>query len=153
MESYKMATDLAPGKTLSKFSISAVIGNPNGEVRKYLTGGIKETKFYQEVYFSRLLPGKSKKWKCNKKQSQNLTVASGRVSIICIQECINGFVYEEFLIDENENFGVLEIPAGVIYGLFTDAKGALIVNALENPYSEGDAHSITRDFDLTPKLF
>lgn len=147
-----MINNCSPGKTRSRFSPRAVIDNPNGEVRKYLTSNSDEAVNYQEVYFSRLLPGKSKKWKCNNKQMQNLTVASGRVSVICIQENSDGFIYEEFLIDENENFGVLEIPPGVIYGLFTDADGAILVNSLTNPYAESDALSVSSTFNVTPKL-
>lgn len=140
------------GKTTAKFIPKLTIDNPNGEVRKYLSQDAEAPTSYKEVYFSRLLPGKSKKWKCNKSQSQNLTSVMGRISIICIQCCNEGYIYEEFLIDDLENFGVLEIPAGLIYGLFTDNQGALIANALVSSYKDSDAQLVSLDFEVAPTL-
>jgi hypothetical protein len=147
-----MKDSILPGKTDARFTPKVKIENPNGEVRKYLGNDPSDPKCFKEVYFSRLLPGKSKKWKCNKNQSQNLTSAVGRVSVICIQVRAEGFVYEEFLIDDEENFGVLVVPAGLIYGLFTDKQGALIVNSLRDFYSDSDAQTVTDTFNLAPTL-
>lgn len=141
-----------PGKTPAVFTPRPIIETPNGNVRKYLNSDNHEPKLYQEVYFSNLLPLKCKKWKCNKRQAQNITVVLGRVAVICISRESDGFVYEEFLIDEKENFGVLEIPVGVIYGLFADAQGAVIVNSLAKTFSDNDAEVISQNFEITPKL-
>ena len=140
------------GKTLAKYTPRVIIQNASGEVRKYLSSESANPKSFREVYFSKLLPGKSKKWKCNKNQFQNLTSASGRISVICIQRCADLFVYEEFLIDDDQHFGVLEIPPGIIYGLFTDMQGALIVNSLEETYADSDVQIITENFQLKPTL-
>jgi hypothetical protein len=147
-----MKGSIFQGKTDARFTPKSIIENPNGEVRKYLGNDPSDPKCFKEIYFSRLLPGKSKKWKCNKNQSQNLTSAVGRVSVICIQVRAEGFVYEEFLIDDEENYGVLEVPAGLIYGLFTDKQGALIVNSLGDFYSDSDAQTVTDTFNLAPTL-
>jgi hypothetical protein len=82
---------------------------------------------------------------------QNITVAYGRIAVICISAIEGGFVYEEFLIDARLNHGVLEIPSGTIYGFFTDSEGALIVNALKDLYRESDAIEVLDEFELTPK--
>jgi hypothetical protein len=140
------------GKTLATFTPKVTIQNPSGEVRKYLSGDSANPKSFKEVYFSRLLPGKSKKWKCNKNQSQNLTSASGRISVICIQICADKYIYDEFLIDDEKHFGVLEIPPGIIYGLFTDMRGALVVNSLEEFYSDSDVQIVTENFHVEPGL-
>lgn len=147
-----MMNPILRGKTLAVFTPRTTIYNPNGEVRKYLSSDSQNPRLFTEIYFSRLLPGKSKKWKCNKNQSQNLTSASGRISVICIQSDVDQFVYEEFLIDDEKNFGVLEIPPGIIYGLFTDTRGALVVNSLERAYSDSDIQIITENFYLRPTL-
>ena len=147
-----MKNNIVKGKTTAKFIPTLTIKNPNGEVRKYLSQDADSPTSYKEVYFSRLLPGKSKKWKYNQSQTQNLTSAMGRISIICIQPCTDGYIYEEFLIDDLMNFGVLEIPAGLIYGLFTDNQGALIVNSLVSPYTDSDAQIVSVDFDVAPTL-
>ena len=147
-----MKLPLIRGKTPARFSPKMVIDNPNGEVRKYLGSNPGDATCFKEVYFSRILPGKSKKWKCNMNQTQNLTTAVGRISVICVQMGIEGYFFEEFLIDEERNFGVLEIPAGVIYGIFTDMQGALIVNSLKEAYSDSDAIIVTENFDLEPSL-
>jgi hypothetical protein len=147
-----MNIPLVQGKTLATFIPKIIIENPSGEVRKYLSGDSVNQECFREVYFSRLLPGKSKKWKCNKKQSQNLTSAVGRISVICIQKSADGYTYEEFLLDDEKHFGVLEVPAGIIYGLFADMQGALIVNSLREAYSDSDAETITDVFDLVPTL-
>jgi hypothetical protein len=147
-----MMNPMVKGKTPAKFTPKVIIENPSGEVRKYLSSDSVNPKSFKEVYFSRLLPGKSKKWKCNKNQSQNLTSASGRISVICIQICADMYVYEEFLIDDETHFGVLEIPPGIVYGLFTDMRGALVVNSLEETYSDSDVQTITENFHLEPAL-
>jgi hypothetical protein len=147
-----MKSQLLKGKTLAKFTPKATIENPSGEVRKYLSSDSIDPKSFKEIYFSRLLPGKSKKWKCNRKQSQNLTSAVGRISVICIQIGADSCIYEEFLIDDEKHFGVLEIPPGIIYGLFTDMQGAVVVNSLEEIYSDVDVQVITDTFDLDPAL-
>ena len=147
-----MKESIFQGITEARFIPKVKIENPNGEVRKYLGTDPSDPKCFKEVYFSRLLPGKSKKWKCNKNQSQNLTSAVGRISVICIQACADGYIYEEFLIDDEENFGVLVVPAGLIYGLFTDMHGALIVNSLTDAYSDSDAQTVANNFDLAPTL-
>jgi hypothetical protein len=147
-----MKRQLLKGKTLATFTPKVTIENPSGEVRKYLGSDSITPKSFKEIYFSRLLPGKSKKWKCNRNQSQNLTSAAGRISVICIQIGADASIYEEFLIDDEKHFGVLEIPPGIIYGLFTDMQGALIVNALEEYYSDKDAQVISETFNIEPAL-
>ena len=147
-----MSVILIQGKTLARFIPKDIIDNPNGEVRKYLRNDSNNPKCFKEVYFSKLLPGKNKKWKCNKNQSQNLTSAAGRISVICIQIGEDAHVYEEFLIDDEKHFGVLEIPPGIIYGLFTDMQGALVVNSLGENYSDTDAQVISETFNIEPVL-
>ena len=147
-----MKNSMLKGKTLATFTPRSIIENEGGEVRKYLSSDSANSKFFKEIYFSRLLPGKSKKWKCNKNQTQNLSVATGRISVICIQKNVDIYVYEEFLIDDRNFFGVLEIPPGIIYGLFTDTGGAVVVNALEEPYSDSDRQQISVHLNLVPAL-
>jgi hypothetical protein len=147
-----MMRQLLKGQTLATFTPKITIENPSGEVRKYLSSDSINPKSFKEIYFSRLLPGKSKKWKCNRNQSQNLTSAAGRISVICIQIGADAYIYEEFLIDDEKHFGVLEIPPGIIYGLFTDMHGALIVNSLEENYSDTDAQLISETFNIEPAL-
>lgn len=147
-----MKRQLLKGQTLATFTPKITIENPSGEVRKYLSSDSINPKSFKEIYFSRLLPGMSKKWKCNRNQSQNLTSAAGRISVICIQIGADAYIYEEFLIDDEEHFGVLEIPPGIIYGLFTDMQGALIVNSLEESYSDTDAQVISETFNIEPAL-
>ena len=147
-----MKHQLLMGKTLATFTPKIAIENPSGEIRKYLSSDSINPKSFKEIYFSRLLPGKSKKWKCNRNQSQNLTSAVGRISVICIQISQDAYFYEEFLIDDEKHFGVLEIPPGIIYGLFTDMQGALVVNSLEENYSDTDAKMISETFDIEPAL-
>jgi hypothetical protein len=144
---------LIPGKTGAIFYKQDVISNPKGEVRKYLPIPGEESSFVKEVYFSTLLSNEQKKWKCNKSQVQNITVAFGRIAVICIRAMEAGFVYEEFLIDSGLNHGVLEIPSGTIYGFFADSEGALIVNALKDFYRVSDAMEVLDNFELTPKGF
>jgi hypothetical protein len=140
------------GFTKAKFTFKQIIENPNGEVRKYLPRDLQTAGVFKEIYISKLLPGKSKKWKCNKRQSQNLCAAEGRLSVICIERIEQDYIYEEFLLDDSANHGVLEIPAGIIYGLFTDDSGALIINALSGIYSEDDSQAVEESFDLHPAL-
>lgn len=147
-----MKRQLLKGQTLATFTPKITIENPSGEVRKYLSSDSINPKSFKEIYFSRLLPGMSKKWKCNKNQSQNLTSAAGRISVICIQSDADAYIYEEFLIDDEKHYGVLEIPPGIIYGLFTDMQGALIVNSLEENYSDTDAQVISENFNVEPAL-
>jgi hypothetical protein len=142
---------LIPGKTKAIFYSQDVISNPKGEVRKYLPKPGIEDSFVKEVYFSRLFSNEQKKWKCNKSQVQNITVAYGRIVVICISEIAGDLVYEEFLIDAELNHGVLEIPSGTIYGFFTDSEGALIVNSLKDLYRTSDSVEVLVEFELTPK--
>lgn len=147
-----MNGNISKGKTLATFAPKGTIKNSNGEVRKYLSSDSLNPKSFKEIYFSTILPGKSKKWKCNRNQSQNLTSAAGRISVICIQTKGEKYIYEEFLLDDKQYYGVLEIPPGIIYGLFTDMQGAIVVNSLEENYSDADAQKITEIFNLEPEL-
>jgi len=138
------------GKTDARFVNQIVLHNPKGDVRKFLPKPNEDHLFYKEVYFSSLLPNEQKKWKCNKHQMQNITVVHGRVAVICVEARNTKYIYEEFLLDSSSNHGVLEIPAGTIYGLFTDSVGAIIANALEDLYQASDAEVVTEEFDLAP---
>ncbi len=144
--------NLIDGKTAAKLTLKTTIENPNGDLKKYLPIDANEPCTYKEVYFSELGPGRSKKWKCNKSQQQNLFVAFGRLSVICIELKGDTYFFEEFLLDNKEKSCVLEIPRGLIYGLFTDENGALVVNALHEVYSDHDAMTVDQTFEILPKL-
>lgn len=141
---------LFAGKTDAMFYSQVILSNLKGEVRKFIPKPNNESTPIREVYFSKLLPNEHKKWKCNKRQMQNITVAYGAVVVICIGARDGGFVYEEFLIDLRSNYGVLEIPAGTIYGFFANSEGAVIVNALEDFYQAYDSVEVVEVFDLRP---
>jgi dTDP-4-dehydrorhamnose 3,5-epimerase-like enzyme len=141
---------LHSGKTDARFTKQIIVHNPKGDVQKFLPKPKENSFSYKEIYFSSVLPNEQKKWKRNKRQMQNITVVHGRVAIICINARDAEYIYEEFLLDTSSNHGILEIPAGTIYGFFTGPSNAVIANALEDFYQASDAIVVTEEFDLTP---
>jgi hypothetical protein len=140
------------GKSGATFVKQDVFQNEKGNVRKYFPTIDDSSTLIREIYFSTLLPNVEKKWKQNNHQGQNITVAAGRVVVICINSTGEPYEYEEFLLDTDSCHGVLKIPPGIIYGLFTDSEGAVVVNALEDLYRSSAGEDIRLEFNLTPTL-
>ena len=147
-----MDNKIVRGHTRARLTLQKKINAVNGEIMKYLPIKPENGEIFSEVYFSKILPNSSKKWKFNVRQSQNISVILGKAAVICIENFEDIYYYEEFLLDDQNNFAVLEIPAGIYYGMFTDENGAMIANALKLEYQSKDNLEVAQNFPLEPTV-
>ena len=144
--------ELIEGNTGAKFSQKEVIRNSKGDIRKIIpTGKAEDSTPFLECYFSNLNQFSTKKWKKDSVNTQHLSVAFGRIVVICIKEESNANIFEEFELDDNDNHGILEIPPGIIYGIWTGMTGAVVLNTLFKLYNEADKVEVYEDFSIQPK--
>lgn len=104
-------------KLLEKIVVTPLkrIPTSGGDVLKFLTK--KDGNFYGfgEAYFSIVLPGAVKAWKCHKEMTLNLVVPVGEIRFVFYEE-IKGNKYfrvEELGID---SYARLTVPPGIWFG-------------------------------------
>ncbi|MBQ4566888.1 MAG: dTDP-4-dehydrorhamnose 3,5-epimerase [Desulfovibrio sp.] len=109
---------------------------------------------FGEIYFSEVVPGAVKAWKCHRRQSQLFAVPHGLLQIVLYdgrsasasQGCCC-----EILLGRPDNYALLRIPPGIWYG-FT-AKGqepALICNCADLPHDPAEGERLPVDSPLIP---
>lgn len=103
------------GFTGASFKKCSIFNNPLGDLRHVLLD--KNELKISEIYFSEINPKSTKAWKFHKFQTQNISVAFGKIRIICVKDDSGHQIFEVFDIDYKSNHGVLSIPPGIHYAL------------------------------------
>jgi dTDP-4-dehydrorhamnose 3,5-epimerase len=129
------------------FTSRSVIENINGNVRHVLKSENSNSLEISEIYFSELRPRSTKAWKFHGKQTQNLSVAAGETTVVCVKKDTLGLCFDIFELDCHENHGVLTIPAGIYYALLNKSeKPTILLNATDLIHDPNENSSLPHDF-------
>jgi len=135
------------GGTGASFSVKQSIINPLGNLRHVAKSELGKNLPFSEIYFSEVLPKTIKAWKFHSKQTQNISVAFGRVRIVCIKKKFDETVYEAFELNSEELHGVLTIPGGIYYSLINVSEvPVILLNATDLPHNSDENLSLPLEY-------
>ena len=113
-----------------------------GAVLHHMRSDAPEFTTFGECYFSEMIPGAVKAWKCHREQTQHLAVPIGRVRFVIYDDRelspTNGSL-EGVERGRPDHYNRLRIPKGLWYG-FTclSDQSALIANCTDEPHDPTD---------------
>jgi len=113
-----------------------------GAVLHHMRSDAPEFTTFGECYFSEMIPGAVKAWKCHREQTQHLAVPIGRVRFVIYDDRelspTNGSL-EVVELGRPDHYNRLRIPKGLWYG-FTCLSDlpALIANCTDEPHDPTD---------------
>ena len=113
-----------------------------GAVLHHMRSDAPEFTTFGECYFSEMIPGAVKAWKCHREQTQHLAVPIGRVRFVIYDDRelspTNGSL-EVVELGRPDHYNRLRIPKGLWYG-FTclSDQPALIANCTDEPHDPTD---------------
>ena len=113
-----------------------------GAVLHHMRSDAPEFTTFGECYFSEMIPGAVKAWKCHREQTQHLAVPIGRVRFVIYDDRelspTNGSL-EVVELGRPDHYNRLRIPTGLWYG-FTclSDQPALIANCTDEPHDPTD---------------
>lgn len=135
------------GGTGASFSAIPQIVNPLGNLRHFVKSELGKNLLFSEIYFSEVKPKTIKAWKFHSRQSQNISVAFGRITIVCVKKKSNETVYEAFELNSEDLHGVLTIPAGIYYSLINVSEGpTILLNATDLPHNSEENLSLPLEY-------
>ena len=119
------------------------ITDERGAVLHHMRCDAPEFTAFGECYFSEMVPGAVKAWKCHREQTQHLAVPIGRVRFVIYDDRESSPTHGELQFVElgrPDDYNRLRIPRGLWYG-FTclSDRPALIANCADLPHDPNDA--------------
>ncbi|MDL2279345.1 dTDP-4-dehydrorhamnose 3,5-epimerase family protein [Desulfovibrio sp. OttesenSCG-928-G11] len=125
----------------------SVIDTAGGPVLHMLRADSPLFRDFGEIYFSVILPGAVKAWKCHGKQSQNFAAPHGLVEVVIYDsrpDSATMGAVERFIIGRPDHYMLLHIPPGVWYGFAGRSDyPCILANCVDIPHMPGD--SLTLD--------
>ena len=100
------------------------IETSGGEVMKALHAEEPDFRGLGEAYFSRVLPGSVRAWKCHNEMTVNVVVPVGHVRFVVE----NDGNFEEFDLGPDHTYGRLTIEPGTWFGFMGGSEGGLVLN-------------------------
>lgn len=131
------------GLTITKLE---EIADHRGSVMSVIRSDSKDFTKFGECYCSEILPGIVKAWKMHIKQSQNFTVAIGKIKFVAYDSRENsttiGKVFQIELSRPNHYYRI-HVPPKIWYGFqcISDSS-ALIVNCPDNLHDPRDSQNL-----------
>lgn len=130
-----------------------VIPTDGGNVLHMIRADSPHFKGFGEMYFSEVLPGGIRAWKCHTRQTQLFAVPVGRMQVVVYDdrpESPTRGAFAEFLLGRPEGYVLLGIAPGVWYG-FRAVGGApaLLANCADMPHDPEESLRLPRD---TPRI-
>ena len=125
-----------------------------GAVLHHMRSDAPEFTTFGECYFSEMIPGAVKAWKCHREQTQHLAVPIGRVRFVIYDDRevspTNGSL-EVVELGRPDHYNRLRIPKGLWYG-FTclSDQPALIANCTDEPHDPTDTELRAEDDSHIP---
>ena len=135
-----------------------VISTPGGPVLHMLRPGSALlpdfSKGFGEIYFSEVLPGHVKAWKCHTRQVQHFAVPTGLLRIVLYDgrpDSPTRGVVCELTLGRPENYSLLRMPTGVWYGFAALGQApALICNCADVPHDPAEGQRLPVDDPSIP---
>jgi len=135
------------GGTGAFFSAKKSITNPLGNLRHIEKNELGVNLPFSELYFSEVKPKTIKAWKYHIKQTQNISVAFGKIKVICVKKKSNGSVFESFELNSEELHGILTVPPGIHYSLINSSEyKSILLNATDLPYDSEENLSLPLEY-------
>ncbi len=136
----------SPNQTGAVFTGLPLIINTSGNLRHVFRGKSDNKLAFSEIYFSELNPKSIKAWKHHSLQTQNISVAFGRIRVICVIENPLGNVFEVFDMNSEELYGVLSIPNGIYYALINQTdEPVILLNATDIVHNPEESHTLPKN--------
>jgi dTDP-4-dehydrorhamnose 3,5-epimerase len=133
----------SPTQTGASLTRLPLIINANGNLRHVFKSEHGSKLPFSEIYFSELLPKSIKAWKYHGLQTQNISVAYGKIRVICVVKKPAGDIFEVFDIDSEEFYGVLTIPNGIYYALINQTgQPVILLNATDIVHNLEESHAL-----------
>jgi dTDP-4-dehydrorhamnose 3,5-epimerase len=127
------------------FTALREIADARGAVLHMLRCDAADFTRFGECYFSEVVPGAVKAWKCHREQTQNLAVPVGRVRIVVYDERRGSATRGKWRMLElgrPDAYGRLRIPPGLWYGFrCISSVPALVANCSDLPHDPADSDS------------
>lgn len=136
----------SPDQTGAVFTGLPLIINTSGNVRRVFKSKPDNKLAFSEIYFSELNPKSIKAWKHHSLQTQNISVAFGRVRVICVIEKPLGKVFGVFDMNSEGCHGVLTIPNGIYYALINQTdEPVILINATDIVHNPEESHTLPKN--------
>jgi len=124
----------------------AQIVNEGGTLMHMLRSDAADFTRFGECYFSEVLPGTIKAWKLHPKQTQNLAVPIGQISLVIYDDRNNSITrgnLEVLQLGRPDSYSRVCIPPNLWYGFtcMSDSP-ALLVNCSDLPHDPSDSKVI-----------
>ncbi len=138
-------TDLENGTSIDGVIITELrqISDERGSVLHMLRCDVPEFTRFGECYFSEVLPGAIKAWKCHRAQTQNLAVPVGRMRMVIYDDRDSSptrGTLQVLELGRPDAYLRLMIPPGLWYGFTCIGEiPALLANCADLPHDPTDS--------------
>jgi len=136
------------------FTALREIADARGAVLHMLRCDASDFTRFGECYFSEIVPGAVKAWKCHREQTQNLAVPVGRVRIVIYDERRGSATWGKLRtleLGRPDAYGRLRIPPGLWYGFrCISSIPALVANCSDLPHDPADSESRSANDSRVP---
>lgn len=132
----------------------AQIINDGGTLMHMLRSDAADFTMFGECYISEVLPGTIRAWKLHSKQTQNLAVPAGQISMVIYDDRDDSSTQgnlEVLELGRPENYYRICIPPKLWYGFScTSDSSALLVNCPDLPHDPSENNGIDLDDTKIP---
>lgn len=130
------------------------ISDERGAVLHFLKSDSPNFKNFGEAYFSKINGGVVKGWKYHNIAEQNFCVPFGAVKIVVFdnrRDSTTKGVVQEILLDDNENYKLLSMPACLWYSFKCISENyALLANITTITHLQGESLALPLDVKEIP---
>ena len=128
-----------------------------GSVLHMIKSSSPEFKYFGECYFSEINYNSIKGWKLHSKQTQNISVPSGKIKMVLYDyrkesPSFNNLI--ELNLGRPDNYLRITIPPGVIYGFKgLSSPNALLVNCTDIEHDPNESVTLSIDDNKVPFIW
>lgn len=128
------------------------ISDSRGAVFHVLKSTDSHFTIFGEAYLSKINSGVIKGWKYHKKMTQNFSVPHGKLKLVFYDSRKNSKTYgvvNEFFLDPNENYKLLQIPPEIWYSFKCISEDdCLLLNIADIPHDPNESHNEDINSDI-----
>lgn len=118
------------------------ISDERGAVLHMLRSDAPDFTQFGECYFSEVVTGCVKGWKCHELQTQNIAVPRGRIKLVIYdrrEKSASQGIIQEFELGRPDAYFRISIPPGIWYAFSCISdETALLVNCADVPHDPGE---------------
>ena len=133
------------------------IFDSNGSVLHMIKSSSPEFKNFGECYISEINFNSIKAWKLHSKQTQNISVPTGKIKMVLYDSRKDSSTFKELIelnLGRPNNYLRITIPPGVIYGFKCLSRpNALLVNCTDIEHDPKESVTLSIDDNKVPFLW